>query len=84
MFKSYTQIPFVDEKAKVNASYYVTQAAAKSNQRDFFSLCAGDVILRNCDIYVSRLDCHQLQWFYQIVGGLNVYSYRVRYSQRCK
>jgi len=31
MFKSHTQLPFVDEKAKVNASYYVT--AAKSNQR---------------------------------------------------
>ena len=25
MFKSYTQLPFVDEKAKVNASYYVTK-----------------------------------------------------------
>ena len=24
MFKSYTQLPFVDEKAKMNASYYVT------------------------------------------------------------
>jgi len=34
MFKSYTQLPFVYEKAKVNASYYVTlQVAAKSNQR---------------------------------------------------
>jgi len=25
MFKSYTQLPFVDEKPKVNASYYVTK-----------------------------------------------------------
>ena len=25
MFKSYTQLPFVDEKVKVNASYYVTK-----------------------------------------------------------
>ena len=25
MFKSYTQLPFVDEKAKVNVSYYVTK-----------------------------------------------------------
>ena len=25
MFKSYKQLPFVDEKAKVNASYYVTK-----------------------------------------------------------
>jgi len=25
MFQSYTQLPFVDEKAKVNASYYVTK-----------------------------------------------------------
>jgi len=25
MFKSPTQLPFVDEKAKVNASYYVTK-----------------------------------------------------------
>ena len=25
MFKSYTQLPFVVEKAKVNASYYVTK-----------------------------------------------------------
>ena len=25
MFKSYRQLPFVDEKAKVNASYYVTK-----------------------------------------------------------
>jgi len=25
MFKSYTQLPFVDEKAKVNASYYITK-----------------------------------------------------------
>ena len=25
MFKSYTQVPFVDEKAKVNASYYVAK-----------------------------------------------------------
>jgi len=25
MFKSYTQLPFVHEKAKVNASYYVTK-----------------------------------------------------------
>jgi len=25
MFKSYTQLPFVDEMAKVNASYYVTK-----------------------------------------------------------
>jgi len=25
MFKSYTQFPFVDEKAKVNASYYATK-----------------------------------------------------------
>jgi len=25
MFKSYTQLPFVDEKAKVNASHYVTK-----------------------------------------------------------
>jgi len=25
MFKSYTQLPFADEKAKVNASYYVTK-----------------------------------------------------------
>jgi len=25
MFKSYTQLPFVDEKAKVNASYNVTK-----------------------------------------------------------
>jgi len=25
MFKSYTQLPFVDEKAKVNASYYLTK-----------------------------------------------------------
>ena len=25
MFKSRTQLPFVDEKAKVNASYYVTK-----------------------------------------------------------
>ena len=25
MFKSYTQLPFVDEKAKENASYYVTK-----------------------------------------------------------
>ena len=25
MFKSYTQLPFVDEKAKVNASYYATK-----------------------------------------------------------
>jgi len=25
MFKSYIQLPFVDEKAKVNASYYVTK-----------------------------------------------------------
>ena len=25
MFKSYTQLPFVDEKAKVNANYYVTK-----------------------------------------------------------
>ena len=25
MFKSYTQLNFVDEKAKVNASYYVTK-----------------------------------------------------------
>ena len=35
MFKSYTQLPFVDEKAKVNASYKLQrhQAAAKSNQR---------------------------------------------------
>ena len=31
MFKFYTQLPFVDEKAKVNASSH--QAAAKSNQR---------------------------------------------------
>jgi len=25
MFKSYTQLPFVDAKAKVNVSYYVTK-----------------------------------------------------------
>jgi len=25
MFKSYTQFPFVDEKTKVNVSYYVTK-----------------------------------------------------------
>jgi len=25
MFKSHTHLPFVDEKAKVNASYYVTK-----------------------------------------------------------
>ena len=25
MFKSYAQLPFVDEKAKVSASYYVTK-----------------------------------------------------------
>jgi len=29
MFKSYTQLPFVDEKAKVNASYYVTKLLSK-------------------------------------------------------
>jgi len=29
MFKSYTQLPFVDEKAKVNASYYVTKLLQK-------------------------------------------------------
>ena len=29
MFKSYTQLPFVDEKAKVNASYYATKLLSK-------------------------------------------------------
>ena len=33
MFKSYTQLPFVDEKVKVNASYYVIKLLTKTSDK---------------------------------------------------
>jgi len=43
MFKSYTQLPFVDEKAKVNASYYVTTSLLPNLIKDCRHLLSDNI-----------------------------------------
>ena len=71
MFKSYTQLPFVDEKAKVNISLILRhQAPAKSNQR-LQASPVGQLHLsarwRTCSHSSScpRLDQEEMPWFHR-------------------
>ena len=68
MFKSYTQLPFVDEKAKVNASYYVTKLLPNLI-KDCRHLLSDNFILQQrwctCSHISScpRLDQKEMPWF---------------------
>jgi len=70
MFKSYTQLPFVDEKAKVNVSYYVTKLL-RNLIKDCMHLLLDNFMFqqngapahtaaRSC----PRLDQEEMPWFH--------------------
>ena len=67
MFKSYTQLPFVDEKAKVNVSYYVTKLLPKINKRLQASPVGQHLSprWRTCSHCSScpRMDQEEMPWF---------------------
>jgi len=71
MFKSYTQLPFVDEKAKVNASYYVTKLLPNLI-KDCKHLLSDNFIFQQhgapaqCSHSSScpRLDQEEMPWFH--------------------
>jgi len=69
MFKSYIWLPFVDEKAKVNASYYVTKLLPNLI-KDCRHLLSDNFIFqplwRNCSHSSScpRLDQEEMPWFH--------------------
>jgi len=82
MFKSYTQLHFVDEKAKVNAMQLLRhQAAAKSNQR-LQASPVGQLRLsarwRICSHSSScpRLDQEEMLWFH---WKIRIAMHRIRH-----
>jgi len=70
MFKSYTQLPFVDEKAKVNASYNVTKLLPNLIKDCRHLSPVGKLHLsarwRTCSHSSScpRLDQEKMPWFH--------------------
>jgi len=72
MFKSYTQLPFVDEKAKVNTNYNVTKLQPNliKDCRHLLSVRVGQLHLsarwRTCSHSSScpRLDQEEMPWFH--------------------
>jgi len=70
MFKSYTQLSFVDEKAKVNVSYYVTKLLPNLIKARLQASPVGQLHLsarwRTCSHSSSclRLDREEMPWFH--------------------